>query len=114
MCKSLCDVGICSTIATHRTVEPHLARNRNRSQQARTVDEVPKNILMGTEKDPHPSQQTTHLLQVLPPEVILETQFYTSKNTKGNIYNDILVSIRLDSPTKSQNTKDTMALIKLN
>ena len=37
----------------------------------------------------------------LPSEVILDTQFNLTKDTRSNIYKDILASIGLDSPTTS-------------
>jgi hypothetical protein len=45
--------------------------------------------------DTNPSPQRA------PPESICETQFYHNTRNRGKVYNDIMASIGLDSPTSS-------------
>lgn len=44
----------------------------------------------------------SHLQRGLPPEVIFETHFNLTNNNKGSVYNEIMASIGLDSPTTSR------------
>ena len=54
---------------------------------------------------PPPRGDYYHAPHTLSTEVILETQLNTSSRGKGSIYNDILASIGLDSPTPSIETR---------
>ena len=47
-----------------------------------------------------------HLPYALLPEVILETQLHPSIINRENVYNDILISIGIDSPTASSDERD--------
>ena len=54
---------------------------------------------------PPPRGEYYHAPHTLSTEVILETQLNPSSRGKGSIYNDILASIGLDSPTPSLETR---------
>ena len=88
-----------------RATELHQLHNGNMSQHLRLQYEAPIDIVMETEEDPHPSQETSHPPLGLPPDVMLETQFNMSNRFKSNIYKDILASIGLDNPTTSQKAR---------
>lgn len=85
-----------------RVAKPFHSRNGNKAQRIGKLKSCPTVIKMGRVGEPHRRMNSFHLLQSLPPEVILEIQFNPSNKNKINIYNDILARIRLDSPITFQ------------
>jgi hypothetical protein len=65
----------------------------------------PSDVEMINEMDPPPREEYGYVPHTLSTEVIFETQLIPSNRSKGSIYNDILASIGLDSPTPSHETR---------
>ena len=62
-------------------------------------------VEMIIDTDPPPRGEYCYASHTLFTEVILETQLNPSSRSKGSIYNDIMASIGLDSPTPSHETR---------
>ena len=64
------------------------------------------NIEMEDKRDPRQIAEPSHPPYELLPEVILETQLHPSNMSERYVYNDILISIGLDSPIASRDKRD--------
>jgi len=86
---------------SHHGSEGAPSKAKNKLQQGNQLEDVEMNAIEGL----NTRLVTTHHTSQTHIEVIPETQLHQASRNKNNIYNDIMASIGLDSPTSSQDTR---------